>query len=271
VSPLALDLVQQRRAELERLLGEPITLDAVTEEYHLFQRRKGYRYSTDDLLTAWFAITRTTTSVAHALDLGIGIGCVGLSIAWHFRHAALVGVETQDIAVRLLKENLWANQLEGRVTLLHQDLRQATLPVAHFDLVTASPPYFPPGSGILPADSQLAHCRFELNGDINDYARVAARALAPHGRFVFCFPSAGAGRAAQALLAARLHVREECLVIPREGSPPLFSLFNCGHEETARVTSRLVVRHRDGTRSAEMNAARAVLGFSQSNEDASHH
>jgi tRNA1Val (adenine37-N6)-methyltransferase len=50
-----------------------------------------------------------------------------------------------------------------------------------FDLVTGSPPYWDVSEGVVPADSQKAHARFELRGDIGDYALAARAALADGG------------------------------------------------------------------------------------------
>lgn len=259
--------LESRRAELEAHLGDPVTFGPLTRDFNLFSRKRGYRYSTDDLLTAWYAITHRPARVERMLDLGIGIGCVGLACAWAFPEATLLGIEAQPVSACLLEANIWANGLESRVAFIESDLRAISsgeLQVgAPFDLVTASPPYFPPGSGLLPNDAQLAHCRFELNGDISDYCHAAAKVLAPEGRFVFCFPSVQMPRAEAAITAGGLQLHRRCDVVPKDGQPALFSLFTCTRQGPvgAIVEPPMVVRSADGQRTAQMEKARAVLGM----------
>ena len=54
-------------------MGE-LTLDALTRDFRIYQRRRGHRTSVDDLLTAWYA-TRGPTPCTM-LDLGTGTGCL---------------------------------------------------------------------------------------------------------------------------------------------------------------------------------------------------
>jgi tRNA1(Val) A37 N6-methylase TrmN6 len=125
--------------------------------------------------------------------------------------------------------------------------------------------------GIVSADSQRAHARFELAGDVSDYARAAKRALALGGRFVFCFPTVQRVRAERACEAAGLAIITMCDVIPKAGVPALFSLFACeGAAEGARaapiVEPPFVVRDERGFHTREMTAARAVFGMGEGAE-----
>ena len=52
-------------------------------------------------------------------------------------------------------------------TFVHKDFREFIRPEDEdrgFPLVTGSPPYFPIGTGVLPADAQRRACRFEARG-----------------------------------------------------------------------------------------------------------
>ncbi len=51
------------------------TLDYLSGHYRIFQYGEGHRFSTDDVLTAWYA-TQWAPRVALAADLGSGIGSV---------------------------------------------------------------------------------------------------------------------------------------------------------------------------------------------------
>lgn len=263
--------LETRRRELEAELGEPITLDGLTSTWSIFQRKRGHRHSTDDLLTAWYALEKMSLvgrPIDRHLDLGTGIGTVGLLVLSGLPESArLTCIEAQDVSFRFLCENLRANGLEDRVTAIHGDLRSASLGEERFPLVTGSPPYFDVATGIVPADSQKAHARFELRGDVSDYARAAKRHLEPNGLFVFCFPFQQKERALRAARAEGFAVIAHRDVVPRESLPPLFSLFACRVGDAPEVGEpALMVRRVDGPHTEAMHAVRARFGFRPSGQ-----
>jgi len=251
--------LEARRVELEAELGEPITLDGLSAAFRIFQRKLGHRHSTDDLLTAWYALEHAPDA-ARALDLGTGIGTVGLLLVSALP-IELVCIEAQDISYRFLLENIAANGVGDRVRALHGDLRELALPET-FPLVSGSPPYFDPRAGIVPADSQKAHARFELRGDVADYAAAAKRHLAPGGTFVFCFPHAQAERAVTAAHDASFAIVHRRDVVPRAGLTPLFGLYACqlgAHAE--HVDPPFVVRDAAGDHTEMYRAVRRRFGW----------
>jgi tRNA1(Val) A37 N6-methylase TrmN6 len=260
--------LEARRIALEAELGEPITVDGLTAEWRIFQRKRGHRHSTDDLLTGWYALAKTADAgvlVERTLDLGTGIGTVGLLVLSGLGGGArLTCVEAQDVSYRFLKENLRANEVEGRVDARHGDLRELALG-ERFPLVTGSPPYFDVSAGIVPADSQKAHARFELRGDVRDYARAAKLHLEAEGLFVFCFPWPQKARALAAVRDEGFAVTAQRDVVPREGIAPLFSLFACRLGGWAEVVEPpFVVRHLDGRHTQAMHDVRARFGWAPS-------
>ena len=50
-----------RTQELEAQLDEPVTHDQIVGDWHVYQLRRGHRFSTDDLLVAWTAIKAAAT------------------------------------------------------------------------------------------------------------------------------------------------------------------------------------------------------------------
>jgi tRNA1(Val) A37 N6-methylase TrmN6 len=271
---LSPEQLEARRLELETELGEPITVDGLTATLRIFQRKKGHRHSTDDLLTAWYALEKSPP-VTRALDLGTGIGTVGLLVlAGMPADMRLTCIEAQDVSYRFLRENLRANGVEGRVDARHGDLRELALDAAgeRFPLVTGSPPYFDVSAGIVPSDSQKAHARFELRGDVRDYARVAKRHLEDGGLFVLCFPWPQKPRALAALRDEGFREIVHRDVVPREGLAPLFSLFACrigsgnALEQVEQLEPPFVVRNADGSHTQAMHDVRARFGWPPSNE-----
>src|SRR5690606_32192890 len=94
----------------------------ITADYRILQRRRGHRYSLDDVLTAAVAC-RARPDARRVLDLGTGVGSVLLMEAWKLREASLVGIEAQDVSFALLERNVLENGLSDRARIIHGDFR----------------------------------------------------------------------------------------------------------------------------------------------------
>jgi tRNA1(Val) A37 N6-methylase TrmN6 len=246
------------------------TLDYIAGHFRIFQYEKGHRFSTDDVLTAWYG-TQWAPRVERAADLGSGIGSVAMFAAWRLPAAQFVTVEAQEISIRLARKSVRYNGLESRFTLYHGDLRDADLlrDEAPFDLVLGSPPYFPPGSASKAEHPQAVPARIEVRGTVADYAKTAARILAPGGVFAFVFPAGQSARAEDALRANGLSLVRRRDVVFKEGEPPLIALFAAMRVEDLpeRMRGRtwveppLAIRTREGFTDPEYAAVRLGFGF----------
>jgi tRNA1Val (adenine37-N6)-methyltransferase len=246
------------------------TLDAISGHFRLFQLRDGHRFSTDDVLTAWYGTT-WAPSAAQVLDLGSGIGSVGMIAAWRLPGARLVTIEAQEESVRLAAKSAAYNGLDDRYEIRLADFRSpdAFASGEQFDLVLGSPPYFPPGSGIESDHPQRTASRFEMRGDIRDYARVAAERLAPGGVFACVFPDPDRARVEEAAARSALTIVRRRPVVFREGERPpvaLFAMTRQGdlprdmHGRTW-VEPPLVIRSADGQVHPEYAAVKLAVGF----------
>jgi tRNA1(Val) A37 N6-methylase TrmN6 len=104
------------------------TLDAISGYFRLFQLAKGHRFSTDDVLTAWYGTT-CCPAARSVLDLGSGVGAVGMIAAWRLPGARFVTVEAQDESARLARKSARWNGLEDRYEIRLGDFRdKAVLP-----------------------------------------------------------------------------------------------------------------------------------------------
>jgi tRNA1Val (adenine37-N6)-methyltransferase len=138
-----------------------------------------------------------------------------------------------------------------------------------FDLVLGSPPYFSRGSGIEGDHPQKIACRFEMRGDIHDYAIVAARHLARGGLFACVFPDERRDRVDRAADDAMLAIVRSRSVVFREGEPPLIRLFAMMRADDLPESVRgrsweeppLVIRTWDGGVHREYGAVKLVVGF----------
>jgi tRNA1(Val) A37 N6-methylase TrmN6 len=244
------------------------TLDYVCGHFKIFQYANGHRYSTDDVLTAWYG-TQWAPSVARAADLGSGIGSIALFVAWRLTGATLCTVEAQSISVRLARKSIRYNGLESRVRVIEGDLRDPSILAGEppFDLVTASPPYFPPGTAVEAEHPQAVPARMEMRGSVADYATAAARILAPGGVFACVFPYAQYGRAEAAISDNGLVLVRRRDVVFKEGEPPMLSLFAANRAADIPpgrqpwIEPPLTIRRADGSMHPEYQAVRLSFGF----------
>ncbi|MEW6302595.1 MAG: methyltransferase [Verrucomicrobiota bacterium] len=254
-------------------VGPGETLDAISGYFRLFQLENGHRFSTDDVLTAWYG-TSWCPSARTVLDLGSGIGTVGMIAAWRLPGSRLVTVEAQPESVQLARKSARWNGVEERYEIRQGDFREPDVVRAEerFDLVLGSPPYFPPGSGVEGDHPQKIACRFEMRGDIGDYCVVAARHLERGGFFACVFPVAPEEqhqRVKDGAAAAGLSIVRWRPVVLREGERPLLGLFGMMRAEDLPEGMRarpwtepaLIIRSREGAVHPEYCAVKLAFGF----------
>ena len=248
------------------------TLDAISGHFRLFQLRDGHRFSTDDILTAWYGTTWCPTA-RTALDLGSGIGTVGMISAWRLPGAKFVTVEAQADSVTLARKSRLYNGLTERYEIREGDFRAPTSlqPQEKFELITGSPPYFPPDAGVQSEHPQKLACRFELRGTVADYCTTAARHLAPGGFFACVFPHEPVqlARVVAGAQAAGLVIVRKRPVVFREGDVALIALFGLMRAEDLPEWFRgqtwtepdLIIRTRTGAIHPEYSAVKLAIGF----------
>ena len=251
------------------------TLDAISGHFRLFQLRDGHRFSTDDVLTAWYGTTWAPRA-SSILDLGSGIGSVAMIAAWRLPGARVVTIEAQEESVRLARKSTAYNGLEARYEIREGDFRDQgaskDAPLREderFDLVLGSPPYFPLDAGVHGDHPQKVACRFEVRGDIADYCGVAARHLSAGGIFACVFPEEQLPRIEAAAHTAELAIVRRRPVIFKEGEAPLIALFammrrlDLPEQMRGRtwVEPPLVIRAADGSVHAEYSAVKLSIGF----------
>lgn len=138
------------------------------------------------------------------LDLGVGSGCLLLTLLREFPAAHGVGLEVSEPALEIANRNAAALDVADRVKLVLGDWRQpgwAERLGGPFDLVVSNPPYIEDGAvdGLMPEVSRFEP-RLALEGGPDGLAAYraiaaeAARLVAPGGRLLL---EAGEGQAAE--------------------------------------------------------------------------
>ena len=242
-------------------MSEEGTLDRLAGGWWIHQLRRGHRFNTDDVCTAWVALG-AAPAARRVLDLGSGVGSIGLmALLGLADEARLVGVEVQAVSVALARRTLQHNGIEARVRLIQADLRAPDLLADEepFDLILANPPYLPPARSVASPNPQRAAARLELHGDVFDYCRVAAAALAPEGRLVLCHAAADP-RPVEAIAAAGLSLQRRLPVVFRAGAPPMIAIHTAGRGgEAAPEPAPLTIRDSAGQWTAAWHAVRRAV------------
>lgn len=127
--------------------GFPSTDMAVTEDgllggrVRLLQPKHGYRVAVDAVL---LAAATDAQQGERVLDLGAGVGAVGLCLAARVPGCRIAGIELQPALVELAERNAGLNGVSDRVRTIRHDLAQP-LPrdLGLFDHVATNPPYLP--------------------------------------------------------------------------------------------------------------------------------
>jgi tRNA1Val (adenine37-N6)-methyltransferase len=247
------------------------TLDAISGYFRIFQLENGHRFSTDDVLTAWYG-TSWCPMARTVLDLGSGIGTVGMIAAWRLPGARFVTVEAQAESAQLAHKSARWNGLEDRYEIRCGDFREPGVidDDEKFDLILGSPPYFPAGSGLEGDHPQKIACRFEMRGNIADYCATAAKHLDRGGFFACVFPVTPAEqfeRARASAVASGLRIVRWRPVVFRENEPPLLGLFGmmlAGDLPPSLQTWQeppLIIRCLDGSVHPEYSAVKLSFGF----------
>ncbi len=88
---------------------EEETLDEILDgHFHVFQKKRGYRFSLDSILLSHFVFLKPR---ACAIDLGCGSGIILLLLAKRFPHISCSGLEIQEELAALAQKNVDFNKL----------------------------------------------------------------------------------------------------------------------------------------------------------------
>lgn len=237
--------------------------DRLIGDWHIYQRTGGHRTSTDDLITAWYAVHRNPSSPKRYLDLGCGVGSILLMVSHKLQPRIAVGVEAQTQSVAMARRAVSelpepASQIEVR----HADFRELDLGAQRFDLITGSPPYFPLHTGVLPDDPQRRACRFEERGGVEAYLGTAVGVMSERARLYIVFQTRWAGRVTESAARHALHLSGRADFFARADHPdPFLTVFEFARNPVNTLHRfNCVVRDADGSVSREYQDLRLELG-----------
>jgi tRNA1(Val) A37 N6-methylase TrmN6 len=171
------------RNAAETLMSEtPVTVDAfLGGRVTVAQPARGYRAGLDAILLAATVVVDSDAS-ATMLDLGAGVGTVGLCVATRNAAIEVTLLEVQPELVALAAENIRRNHLEQRVRVITADVHDSPEQLSalgvspdRFDHVICNPPFDIEGHGRSPPNALKARSHVMPVGELEHWGRVLAR------------------------------------------------------------------------------------------------
>lgn len=137
------------------------------------QHRIGYRAGGDPVFLAAAVSPKPGSAI---LDLGAGVGTLGLCLACRAPDITVVGLELQADLAQLAGINAQINGLEARYQIHQGDVlaAPADLRAQRFQMVVTNPPWTESGTGTPPpaASKSIGHMEGEV--DLSAWIKVAA-------------------------------------------------------------------------------------------------
>lgn len=172
-------------------------------QVRLLQPRVGFHAAVDTVLLAAAALPYATGRI---LDVGCGVGSVGLCITLKNKDIILNSIDIQSDYIELARRNAALNDVAARCTFVAGDIMQDTeIPDNTFDLAVTNPPFQAMGRHLVSPVSSKALANGELSCDIDltKWCKYLHKKLKQGGRMVMIHRADRLDEILQALTARR--------------------------------------------------------------------
>lgn len=232
------------------------SVDALFEgDVMLEQGTQGYRFNVDSVLLAAFA-HRVVGD--HVLDVGAGVGPVGLGLAHLSPTRHVDCVERQPRLAALARANIERNDLGARCAVIECDIQDLKGKKHHYDGAVMNPPYYRCGAGGQSPSTERALARHEVHGTIAELVRATARHLYHHAPLCVVYPAERLGALLSALDAVeRRNVRLQS-ILPYENADATLVLVAARASKTHTTVIRTPLILHDAARNYTPAAAEII-------------
>ena len=214
-----------------------------------------FRPSTDSFLLSSLPRLRPGLRVC---DLGCGTGLLALLLLQRQRALQVTGMDIQPAAIALAEQAAEENGLTDHLSFLCANLRQTRqhFVTGSFDLVVCNPPYYPPFSGKIAADSARRTARSETAATLTDICGVAAYLLRWGGSLCLVHKPERLADVICALRAAAMEPKRLRFVQNRAGDAPSLFLIEGfrGGKPGLSLEPPLILKTDSGAPTAELDA-----------------
>lgn len=221
----------------------------------LIQKPEDFCYGVDAVLLATFAEAAKNSRV---IDLGTGTGIIPIILSHRTEASEIIGVEIQQDSYERGIRNLSLNELEGRIRLIHRDvkhlLKDKQVEKHSFDVVTTNPPYIKGGGGVKNRANAKMIARHETTAELSDFIREASLLLRDRGDFYMVHRPSRLVDISILCRQYKLEPKELRLVFPNKDAAPNILLLHCvkhGRPEL-RFLDPLYVYNEDGSYTEEV-------------------
>lgn len=226
----------------------------------VLQPSSGYRAGLDAVL---LAATVEEGPGAQVLDVGSGVGVVGLCVARRLPDVRMTMIERDRGLAALARRNAERNRLGDRVRVIAADIleplgqsSELTKAAESFDHVLANPPFYVEGHGTAAGDPVKAAANAMPAGALDRWARFMAAMARPGGRITLIHRAEALPEVLSSL-AGRFGATIILPVHAREGEPAIRVLLHAvkGTRVPLQLRPGLVLHKDDGGFHALIDAA----------------
>ncbi|MBO6825815.1 MAG: methyltransferase [Sneathiella sp.] len=155
------------------------------------QPKKGFRAGSDAVLLA--SIVEASKGAPSVLDVGCGVGTVGLCIKSRIPEARVYGLEVQSLLAAQARENAKVNNLEKGFSIFDADICDRSAfadylgPTGRaflndaFDFVLTNPPFYEEGRAQSSPDEIKAKAHIETGLDLAEWLKFSVARIKPRG------------------------------------------------------------------------------------------
>jgi len=151
------------------------------KQFDIRQSKGVFRVGTDGVLLG--ALANIDIAAEQVLEIGTGTGLISLMMAQRHPYAHFLGIDINEDAVQLTKENFENSIFHPRLKNSHQDFKSFKTE-KKFDLIVSNPPYFEVSAS---AKDKIARQTVELN--FCQLISKSSQLLSEKGTFSVIIPS----------------------------------------------------------------------------------
>ena len=209
-------------------------------EHTLLMDDRFFKLTTDTVLLSHFADIKKGT---RGIDLGAGVGCLGLLCMLRNDGVRVDGIELTEGAALLAQKNYSRCGFAGEAQIIHGDYTGHRFDTK-YDFCLSNPPYFSPQRGKNSLSPEIdAARRAELEG----VCSAAARAIKTTGSFFFCLRPERLDAAFSALHQNSFFIKRLRFVHDKVGSKASIVMIEARRgSEGVKIDPPLILRDENG-------------------------
>ena len=209
--------------------------------YPIIQDDRFLKMTQDTALLSDFAKLKKKDRV---LDIGAGVGSLGILLLVKNKDIITDGIEIEPEAAKIAQQNYHNCGFAGRGEIIIGDMKEMKAPDT-YTVCISNPPYFDVKRGKTSQMASVATARAEHNATITHVCQLAKRVLKWGGRLYFCYKPERLDKAFSALYDNQFAIKRLCFVHQRAEKPANLVLVEAryGGGEWCQVEPPIVIEN----------------------------